>query len=454
MIRKTIISHNSVKSLCLLKPSTPQILSQNNPKLRLSTSSFNNLNFILNQRNNFRLQTINETVNKKSQQKQLLQDQTFYNNFYIKMTQANVNYFGHSFIDRSSDKRKDTKWINEQMTNEKSVFVLFHVDKPFITLDSSKNTFTLHRFTYDQIKSLLTKQEDKKDCNLIFLGVEYDKNPDFEEKNGLTPYETSFSPYSDPNIYNKSEQRSWFALDASNFNENIEDVSNMFAEYGKFFEGNFLRLMAIQDSIESSIIAQARSILCWVDRNKFCASCGTQNKLGDSGNKLLCENDACISKNRALNRHVPSNIHYPRVDPVAIMLIVNPARTHVLLGRKKMFPQKMFSCLAGYVEAGESIEEAVRRESFEESGIHTDRVVYHSSQPWPFPSTLMMGCIAYATSDEIKVDTNEIEDAQWFSLDEIDLILKNAHPDKITVPNERTIAHQLIKFYNKNKSKL
>ena len=107
-----------------------------------------------------------------------------------------------------------------------------------------------------------------------------------------------------------------------------------------------------------------------------------------------------------------------------------------------------------YGKIGESVEEAVRRETFEESGIYTDKIVYHSSQPWPFPSTLMMGCLAYATSTDIKVDTHEIEDAKWFGLDEIELILKNEHPDKITIPNERTIAHQLIRYYCTNKSKL
>jgi NAD+ diphosphatase len=120
---------------------------------------------------------------------------------------------------------------------------------------------------------------------------------------------------------------------------------------------------------------KARSVFCWIDRNKFCASCGTPNELGESGSKLSCKNDACKSKNKQENKHVPSNIHYPRVDPVVIMLIVNPSRTHLLLGRKKQFPTNMFSCLAGFVEAGESIEEAVRRESFEESGIFTDKVV-------------------------------------------------------------------------------
>lgn len=93
----------------------------------------------------------------------------------------------------------------------------------------------------------------------------------------------------------------------------------------------------------------------------------------------------------------------------------------------------------------------MRRESFEESGIYTDKVVYHSSQPWPFPSTLMIGCFAYATSDKITVDKNEIEEAKWFSLDEVDLIIKNAHPDGITIPTERTIANQLIKYFNKNR---
>ena len=107
-----------------------------------------------------------------------------------------------------------------------------------------------------------------------------------------------------------------------------------------------------------------------------------------------------------------------------------------------------------YFIKGESIEEAVRREVYEESGLYTDHVVYHSSQPWPFPSTLMIGCLAYATSNEITVDTHEIEEARWFSLDEIDAIVKSQHPDKVTIPTERTIANQLINYFIKNKAKL
>lgn len=374
------------------------------------------------------------------------------------MTQTNINYFAHSFVDRRSDKRRDTQWVNDQFSKEDTVFILFHVDKPFIKVDSNKNMYALQRFSYSQIKQLFDQDPEEftanKQRSTVFLGVEYETNKDFEGTQDLTPYQATYSPYSHPEINNKEVFKSWFAIDTSVFNDNSEEIAAIFVDYGQFFEGNFLRLMAIQDSLESSIIAQARSVFCWIDRNKFCATCGSPNVLQDSGSKLACQNLQCKSKDRAMNKHVPSNIHYPRVDPVAIMLIINPARTHVLLGRKKMFPAKMFSCLAGYVESGESLEEAVRRESFEESGIYTDKVVYHSSQPWPFPSTLMMGCLAYATSSEIKVDTNEIEDAQWFSLDELELILRNQHPDKVTIPNERTIAHQLIKYYSQNKSKL
>lgn len=114
----------------------------------------------------------------------------------------------------------------------------------------------------------------------------------------------------------------------------------------------------------------------------------------------------------------------------------------------------MFSCLAGYVEAGESIEEAVRRESFEESGIYTDKVMYHSSQPWPFPSTLMIGCIAFGRSTDLNVDKTEIEEARWFSQNEINLILQNQHPENITIPSERTIAHQLLNYWNQTNGQI
>jgi len=380
-----------------------------------------------------------------------------------KMDRSNViNYFAHSFIDRCSDRRKDVEWINEQLKSSNTIFILFHVDKPFVSIDTANNMFSLTRFSYKDVKEFIEPGEQTETCQkhsktkFIFLGLEYEKanTTDADDNDEANRAKMLYSPYSYSDTYNKNSAKAWFAIDTSNFDSNIENIQKMFTKHGQFFEGNFLRLMAIKDIQESSIIAQARSIFCWIDRHKFCASCGEQNELGDSGFKLECKNAECKSNNKSLNKIVPSNIHYPRVDPVVIMLIVNPAKTHLLLGRKKQFPKNMFSCLAGFIEAGESIEEAVRRESYEESGIYTDNVVYHSSQPWPFPSTLMIGCLAYATSTEIKIDNQEIEEARWFSLDEVDLIVKGQHPDKITIPSERTIANQLITYWIKNKSKL
>ncbi|CAF0713927.1 unnamed protein product [Brachionus calyciflorus] len=397
----------------------------------------NSLNYVLNQK--IKLKTQREKILKKNF-KYLLRSKSYEENFYVKMSNPTVNYFAHSFIDRCSDKRKDSEWINQQIKNENTVFVLFHVDKPFVSVNDSKNMYSICKFNYSQIKQFL----DSK-CPYVFLGLEYTKN---------SSDITNLSPYSNPESYDKTVYKAWFVIETSAYDQNLENISNSFIEYGKFFEGNFLRLMAIQDLKESSIIAQARSVLCWIDRNKFCASCGTPSQLDDAGSKLTCKNQDCKSNNKALNKHVPSNIHYPRVDPVAIMLIINKTQTHVLLGRKKQFPKNMFSCLAGYIEAGESIEEAVRRESFEESGIYTDKVVYHSSQPWPFPSTLMIGCFAYATSHELNIDQDEIQEARWFSLQDLELILKNQHPESITIPTERTIAHQLISHFSKHGSKL
>lgn len=313
-----------------------------------TTDSFTNLNFLLNNNRlrNLAPKTVRQRIIKKYS-KQLLTTQSYENNPFIKMTQPTINYFAHSFIDRCSDKRKDTQWINEQMKLEKSVFILFHVDKPFVSVDDSKKMFTLSKFTYEQVKQFVDTEDLVKKCVCVFLGVEYDK----AGNNELTPADCH-SPYSNPELYNKNEFRAWFAIDTSAFDENVENVSKLFIENGKFFEGNFLRLMAIQDLKESSIIAQARSVFCWIDRNKFCATCGSQSVIEDAGSKLSCKNKDCKSNNKSLNKHVPSNIHYPRVDPVVIMLIVNPSLTHFLLGRKKQFPTNMYSCLAGFVEAG------------------------------------------------------------------------------------------------------
>jgi NAD+ diphosphatase len=137
--------------------------------------------------------------------------------------------------------------------------------------------------------------------------------------------------------------------------------------------------------------------------------------------------------------------HFPRTDPVVIMLAINGERC--LLGRSGRFAATMWSCLAGFVEPGEAIEDAVRRETREEAGIVCGRVVYFASQPWPFPTSLMIGCHAEAISTELSVDRSELEDARWFTREEAALMLLRRHPQGLTMPPPVAIAHHIIRAY-------
>ncbi|KAM9253475.1 NAD-capped RNA hydrolase NUDT12 isoform 2-T3 [Dugong dugon] len=134
-------------------------------------------------------------------------------------------------------------------------------------------------------------------------------------------------------------------------------------------------------------------------------------------------------------------------DPVVIMQVIHPDGTKCLLGRQKRFPPDMFTCLAGFIEPGETIEDAVRREVEEESGVKVGHVRYVSCQPWPMPSSLMIGCLAVAVSTEIKVDKNEIEDARWFTREQVIDVLTKGKQQAFFVPPSRAIAHQLIKHW-------
>jgi NAD+ diphosphatase len=157
-----------------------------------------------------------------------------------------------------------------------------------------------------------------------------------------------------------------------------------------------LRGMAMQGAVppdQLSAIAMAKSMVNWHQRHGYCANCGTRTAMREGGCKRDCPN--CKAE------------HFPRTDPVVIMLVTSG--DNCLLGRQKQFPAGMYSCLAGFVEAAETIEDAVRREIFEESGIRCTDVNYYMTQPWPYPSSLMIGCTAHATNEEIVVDHAELD---------------------------------------------
>jgi NAD+ diphosphatase len=198
-----------------------------------------------------------------------------------------------------------------------------------------------------------------------------------------------------------------------------------------------LRTIAVQGLVAPDHlppIAEAKALLGWHARHRFCPNCGAPTQLVQAGWKRDCP--SCKTE------------HFPRTDPVAIMLAIDGERC--VLGRSGRFAPTMWSCLAGFAEPGESIEDAVRREVLEEAGIVCGRVVYFASQPWPFPSSLMIGCHAEALTRDIVVDRSELEDARWFDREELALMLARKHPQGLTTPPPFAIAHHIIRAFIEN----
>jgi NAD+ diphosphatase len=197
--------------------------------------------------------------------------------------------------------------------------------------------------------------------------------------------------------------------------------------------GTFQELRPIAASMEPdklSIVGCARALLEWHGKNRFCANCGAESVVVEAGWKRECP--ACKAE------------HFPRVDPVCIMLPVNGDRC--LLGRQKIWPRGMHSALAGFIEPGETIEEAVARETLEEVGLRVREVRLHSTQPWPFPHSLMIGAICDVEESEILIDGAELESARWFTREEAQQMLAAQHPDCFCPP-PFAIAHQLLKSW-------
>ena len=183
---------------------------------------------------------------------------------------------------------------------------------------------------------------------------------------------------------------------------------------------------------EAGIVAQSRSQVDWHRRHRFCSVCSERTEQGRGGIVRRCP--ACKAE------------HFPRTDPVAIMLVVDGERCLLGQSRGRLSSTGMYSALAGFMNQGESIEEAVRREVKEEAGIKVGEVRYHSSQPWPFPSSLMIGCHGLALSTDIRIDDEEMTDVRWFSREAVQAALRDENPD-LRVPAPIAIAHHLIRAW-------
>jgi NAD+ diphosphatase len=182
---------------------------------------------------------------------------------------------------------------------------------------------------------------------------------------------------------------------------------------------------ALLSQRDAGLMVHAVALENWQRMHRFCSRCGERTVIAAAGHIRRCP--ACGAE------------HYPRTDPAVIMLVTEGSRA--LLGRQKVWPQGMYSTLAGFVEPGESLEEAVAREVHEEAGVEVDEVIYHSSQPWPFPSSIMLGFYAHAASTELRVDATELQDARWF---ERDWLLSHEDGDDFRLPRRDSIARRLI----------
>ncbi|HTW51815.1 MAG TPA: NAD(+) diphosphatase [Stellaceae bacterium] len=228
------------------------------------------------------------------------------------------------------------------------------------------------------------------------------------------------------------EGRPHFALDLTHVEAPLDTLASpALAASGLPAEGaRFADLRQLAGRLarhEGALLAHARAMVYWHQRHRFCGVCGSPTLVEEAGHMRRCTNPDCKA------------MHFPRTDPAVIMLVSDGERA--LLGRNKNFPPGMYSTLAGFVEPGEALEDAVAREVQEETGIVVRNVAYHSSQPWPFPANIMLGFHAEAVTSEIAVDYGELEDAKWF---ERDWLLAHADDNSFRLPRLDSIARRLV----------
>ncbi len=236
-----------------------------------------------------------------------------------------------------------------------------------------------------------------------------------------------------------------FAVNLTRWDPDVSEA----ADFGAFLDpteqhhptlpaaAHFAELRAVMTSLparDAELAATAKAVLGWHESHRFCSACGLQSEVADAGWRRVCPDCATF--------------HFPRTDPVVIMLIEKDDA--VLLGRSPGWPDGMYSLLAGFVEPGETIEGAVRREVFEEAGIRVGPVRYLASQPWAFPSTLMIGCHGVGTTADITLDPVELEDARWVSRAEVEQSFLGHHPD-IKPARKGAIAHFLLENWLANR---
>lgn len=313
------------------------------------------------------------------------------------MKNAEQVTFGGSSLDRAGEVRGDVAAIEALKAATDSCAIVFWRGKPLVQISEPA---ALVRLPLDH--PIL----EEASGDLILMGRE----------DGAAVFAADISGWVPTDL--DAEELGGF-VDASEQHHPILTPDQVFAE--------LRRVMTWLNPRDAELAATGRAIFGWHDIHGFCAKCGAASEMSHAGWQRDCP--------------VCSASHYPRTDPVVIMLITHG--DNVLMGRSPNWPDGMYSLLAGFVEPGETLEAAVRREVFEESGVRVGDVQYLASQPWPFPASLMFGCAGTAISQEITIDPVEIEDAMWVSRDEMMLAFSGEHP-KILPARKGSIAHFLL----------
>ncbi len=295
-------------------------------------------------------------------------------------------------LKRLSEKRADANYIGVARADPRAkVLPLFDLRVPIIS-QADRSGAQLRWMTQHDVQAIA------KPAEYVFLG---------EEESGAPVFTCNFQPLQ------------------------LVQATAALEELKPLVDLRSLAMQGVLSEAELLVASQARAIMAWHAVNRCCARCGGHIRSHDGGWRRHC--GAC-----GLDT-------YPRMDPAVIMLVTRGGRC--LLGREHRFPEKLYSTLAGYVEPGDDIEHAVRREIKEETGIEVGEVRYIASQPWPFPHSLMIGCWGEAMNEELAVNASELADARWFSREEAASMLAGQHPEGLEVPPAISIAYSLIRSF-------
>jgi NAD+ diphosphatase len=318
--------------------------------------------------------------------------------FRFRLARSETNFYADSGLDRASERRKDEAWVAARLADPASRFVPLWRSRNYVDTEKAAALF----LTAAECRAAPAPEDT------IFLGI----------AGGIA----------------------YFAVDYSDVEADENGPALLPPARGA---ASFLDLRAVGPRLsrsEGALLAYARGMFTWHRRHRFCGQCGSPTRPVEGGHVRVCTDDGCKLQ------------QFPRTDPAVIMLVTRGDTC--LLGSNARFPPGMYSTLAGFVEPGETLEAAVAREVLEEAGAAVRNVRYHSSQPWPFPTSLMLGFYAEAESDALSVSAEELRDARWFRRDWIRAHARESHEADapFRLPRADSIARRLIEDWLKGEA--